>query len=276
MAVSVLVLTLNEEINIERCIGSLSWCDDIVVLDSYSTDETTTFAEKLGARVVKRKFDNWSSHQNWAVSNIDFKNRWVFYMDADEVCTPELSKEIKTVIADNSEYSAYRLRRKDFFMGTWLKRAQLYPTWIIRLFKPDKIHYERLVNPIAIVDGDVGELEGHLFHYPFSHGVSHWIERHNRYSSMEAEELINTRRYKTVEIQKCFSKDPAVRRDMLKNIFFRLPFRPAIKFVYYYFIRLGLLDGKAGFIYSCLQAMYEYMISVKVMEIKRKSRNLAI
>ncbi len=276
MSASVLILTLNEEINIDSCLESLQWCDDIVVYDSLSDDKTIDIARQKGARIVERKFDNWSSHQNWAVKNIKFKHPWVFYMDADERCTKELQAEIQRVTASENNNSAYRIRRRDFYMGTWLKRAQLYPTWIIRLFRPDKIQYERLVNPIAKVDGKIGTLDGHIDHYPFSHGVNHWIERHNRYSNMEAKELINSKINEPVKFVECFSNDPNVRRAMQKNIFFRLPFRPLIKFIYYYFFRLGLLDGKAGLSYSLLQAIYEYMIVLKVREIKRKDSNLPI
>jgi len=279
MTVSVLILTLNEEINISACMDSLSWCNDIVVLDSISNDRTVEIATIKGARVVERKFDNWSSHQNWAVNNIEFRHPWVFYMDADERCTGELACEIRQITGNaenNGNICAYRIRRRDFYMGTWLKRAQLYPTWIIRLFRHDKIHYERLVNPVAVVDGDIGELEGHIDHYPFSHGVSHWFDRHNRYSSMEAEELLRSREEDSVKIMECFATDPNLRRSMLKNIFFRLPGRPFIKFLYYYLIRRGFLDGKAGLTYSALQSIYEYMISVKVDEKKRLERNLPL
>ncbi len=276
MSVSVMILTLNEETNIVACLKSLAWSNDIVVFDSYSSDKTVSIAKEFGCRVEQRKFDNWSSHQNWAVQNIKFKHPWVLYMDADERCPDQLAKEVQEVGRKNSDISAYRIRRKDFFMGHWLKHAQLYPTWLVRLFQPQKIQYERLVNPIAVVDGETAELSSHIHHYPFSHGIAHWIARHNRYSDMEAEELIKTVRSRSVHYKNLFSRNPNIRRKVLKEIFFRLPARPFIKFAYYYFLRRGFLDGRAGLTYSILQSIYEYFIQIKVSEIRLKNSETSL
>ena len=272
MKVSILVLTRNEEINIRACLESLSWSDDIVVLDSFSSDGTVAIARSYGARVVQRGFDNWSEHQNWAVTNIPFRFPWVLYLDADERCMPELRDEVLERATADAPESAFRMRRKDFYMGRWLKRAQLYPTWLIRLFRPDKIRYERLVNPVANVDGVVGKLTGHILHYPFSHGVSHWIARHNKYSDLEALEMLKVRREGSGSWAGVLSADPNKRRRTLKELSFRLPARPWIKFCYYYFVRRGFLDGSAGLAYSRLQAMYEFMIDCKYRELVRREQ----
>lgn len=261
-----IILTLNEEINIKACLDSLKWSDDIVIFDSYSSDNTLTIAKDFGVRIEQRKFDNWSNHQNWAVKNITFNYPWVLYMDADERCPDQLAREIRETVRKVSSVSAFRIRRKDFLMGRWLKHAQLYPTWLVRLFRPEKIFYERLVNPIAVVDGKTEELSSHIHHYPFSHGISHWIARHNQYSDMEAEELIKSVQSKPVKYKNLISHDPNARRKALKELFFRLPARPLIKFTYYYLVRRGFLDGKAGLTYSILQSIYEYMIHLKVEE----------
>jgi glycosyltransferase involved in cell wall biosynthesis len=278
VTVSALILTLNEEINIAACLDSLSWCDDIVVLDSLSSDRTAAMAEERGARVVTRAFDSWSAHQNWAVGNISFRNPWVLYLDADERCTPELRDEVLQRALPEAPEAAFRLRRKDFFMGRWLKHAQLYPTWLVRLFRPACIRYERLVNPIAVIDGQTGELQAHIMHYPFSHGVSHWIARHNRYSDMEAIEAARLRDNTVLRSEGAtvLSSDPNERRRALKNIFFQLPGRPLIKFFYYYAWRRGFLDGRAGFTYATLQAIYEYMIACKSLELERRRRGLPV
>lgn len=265
--VSVLILTKNEEINLERCIRSVAWSDDIVVFDSFSDDQTVPIAEKLGARVIQREFDNWSAHQNWAVGNITFKNRWVYYTDADEVCDDELRDELMALDAAEESCAAFQVRRKDFFMGRWLKRSQLYPVWITRVFRPDKMRYERLVNPVAVVDGETGSLKGHIIHHPFSHGVGHWFDRHNRYAAMEAEDLVKEVREK-VRLADFFSNDRAVQRRALKTLAYRLPGRPVLVFIYLYVFRLGLLDGLPGLRYSIMRSMYEYMIDLKVHELR--------
>ena len=275
MSVSVLILTLNEEINIAACLESLSWCDDVVVLDSLSTDSTRAIAAEHGARVVTRPFDTWSAHQNWAVANIEFRHPWVLYLDADERCLPELRDEVLGRALASAPESAFRIRRKDFFMGHWLKHAQLYPTWLVRLFRPQRIRYERLVNPIAVVDGPIGELSEHIIHYPFSHGVSHWIARHNRYSDMEAVEAAKVREHRAVS-GSLWSRDPNERRRALKDIYQQLPARPLIRFLYCYGWRRGFLDGRAGFTFATLQAIYEYMIACKGAELERRRRGLPV
>lgn len=275
MSVSVLILTLNEESNIAACLDSLAWSDDIVVLDSLSSDATCRIAESRGARTVSRPFDNWSAHQNWAVSSIEFRHPWVLYLDADERCSPELRDEVLACARATAPESAFRLRRKDYFMGRWLKHAQLYPTWFVRVFRPERIRYERLVNPVAVVDGPVGVLQEHIIHYPFSHGISHWIARHNRYSDMEALEAAKLRDHGG-RGGRLWTRDSIERRRALKDVFFRLPARPVLKFLYYYCWRRGFLDGRAGLSYASLQAIYEYMIACKSWELERRRRGLPV
>jgi len=262
---SILILTKNESINIANAIDSVKWSDDIVVYDSHSTDDTCEIAERLGARIVAREFDNWSSHQNWAVRNIVFKHPWVLYIDADEFCDSELKDAALKLCCQESPFDAFRVKRKDFFMGRWLRRSQLYPTWLVRVFRPTKITYERLVNPVAVVRGLTGNLEGHIIHHPFSHGVSHWFERHNKYSTFEAKDLLAEA---TVRIhwRNLVSRDANVRRKTLKLLAYRLPARPTMMFLYLFFFRLGFLDGIPGFYYSRMRSMYELMIDVKVRE----------
>lgn len=276
MGVSVLILTLDEEINIEACLDTVSWSDDVVVLDSLSKDGTTRRAAARGARIVERPFDNWSSHQNWAVSHIEFKNPWVLYLDADERCTEGLRDEVLRRATPNCSESAFKMRRKDIFMGRWLKHAQLYPSWFVRLFRPDKIRYERLVNPVAVVDGPIGALDEHIIHYPFSHGISHWIARHNKYSDFESKEMLKVREGAERSGARLLTRDPNERRRALKDLFFRMPARPVLKFCYYFLWRRGFLDGRAGLTYSTLQAIYEYQIDCKYHELMRRKQGLPV
>lgn len=269
-----LILTKNERVNIADCIASTSWSDDIVVLDSLSDDDTGVIAERCGARVVQRAFDNWSAHQNWAVQHIQFKNEWVFYLDADERCDDQLKNELLDVVASDRGHAAFRVRRKDMFLGRWLKRAQVYPTWIVRVFRPERIRYERLVNPVAVVDGDTGDLQGHLIHHPFSHGVRHWFDRHNSYSDFEACDYL-TEVATPVDWRGILSRDVTRRRKALKNLAYRMPLRPWFVFFYLYVLRRGFLDGVAGYYYSSMRASYELMIDAKVREIRWRQATAA-
>ena len=140
------------------------------------------------------------------------------------------------------------------------------------MFRPGNIRYERLVNPVAVVDGDTESLSGHIIHHPFSHGVGHWFDRHNRYASMEATDLVHEVR-QTLRVSDLFSGDKAVQRRALKTMAYRLPGRPLLIFCYLYFFRLGLLDGMPGLRYSIMRSIYEYMIDLKVHELRYIERN---
>ncbi|MCI0558375.1 MAG: glycosyltransferase family 2 protein, partial [Nitrososphaera sp.] len=168
MSISILILTLNEESNLPECLNTVRWSDDIVVLDSFSTDATVAIAETAGARVVQRKFDSWSAHQNWALDNIPFEYEWVFYIDADERMTEELKEELsREAKKDGNKNVAYYCGRRNYFLGKWIKHA-MPPSHIMRFFKPKNIRFERLVNPTPLIDGPHGYLKNYLDHYNFS------------------------------------------------------------------------------------------------------------
>ncbi len=267
--ISSLILTKNEQQDLPGCLQSVSWSDDIHVYDSMSTDGTLDIAKQFGATVTQRPFDNWASHQNWGLQNVPFKHPWVFYIDADERMTPELVQAVQAAAAAAKEEVAFRLQRRDFLLGTWLKHVQTSPFYM-RLFRPEKMRYERLVNPISIADGPVGQVAGYLDHFPFSKGMGHWIDRHNGYSRFEAQQIISNRqageRFSWV---KAFTaKDFHQRRYHQKELFYRLPFRPLVKFLLLYVAKRGFLDGRAGFTYAMLQSIYEYFIVLKVRELE--------
>lgn len=272
--ISVLVLTKNEEKDLPGCLESVSWSDDIHVYDSFSEDSTAKIAHSFNAKVTQRTFDNWASHQNWGLQNIPFKHEWVFYIDADERVTPELVINIEKVIHDSSDYVAFRIQRRDFFMGVWLKYVQASPFYM-RLFRPEKMRYERLVSPISIPDGSVGEIEEFIDYYPFSKGINHWLERHNCYSNFESQQIINNRLVgKNFSIQKAFfSEDFHERRFHQKELFYRLPARPLIQFFILYLLKRGFLDGQPGLTYAILRSIYEYMIVLKTRELEEMKNN---
>ena len=270
-SVSILVLTKNEQQDLPGCLQSVAWSSDIVVYDSCSNDRTQDIAASAGARIIERPFDNWASHQNWGLRNISFRHPWVFYIDADERLTPEAAAELQTIASNpDPRYVAYRIRRRDFFQGRQLRHVQTSP-WYIRFFLPEFVHYERLVNPITMVDGHVGDLNHHLDHYPFSKGLSHWIARHNSYSSFEAQQILQNRASQEPFSLPAafFERDFNRRRFHQKEIFYRLPARPLIKFLLLYVLKRGFLDGRPGFTYALLQSIYEAMIVLKVQELEQ-------
>lgn len=280
--VSILILTLNEEGNLPGLLDSLEGFGDVVLYDSLSTDRTREIAAERGCRVVERAFDNWASHQNWAMERIEYANRWVFYLDGDERMTPELRAEIEGIARgwedgsrsrENGDPVAYYVGRKNYFRGKWIRRA-MPPGTIMRFFQPPFIRFERLVNPQPVLDGKAGYLREMFLHYNFSKGITEWFEKHNRYSSAEAMETIKSLGDRPPRLSNLFSGDRNTRRQELKIVSYRLPMRPVFRFLFLYVLKRGFLDGQAGLIYCLLQAFYEFQIIVKVRELQREAEGL--
>jgi glycosyltransferase involved in cell wall biosynthesis len=275
--VSVVILTLNEESNLADCIDSCAWCDDIVVFDSLSEDRTREIAAAKGARVVERRFDNYAGQRNAALTMVRYKHDWVLMLDADERVPADLAAEIQARVRTAGRDSAlFRMRRKDFFMGRWLKRASGYPTWFGRLMRIGHVRVEREVNEEYVTEGSIAHLDAHLHHFPFNNGIAYWFERQNRYSSMEALAKVALQLEPIWPPQSLFASDPVARRRTLKQLLYKVPLRPAIVFLYLYVVRLGALDGRPGFYFSRMRAIYEFLIDLKVLETKRRRRGLAV
>jgi glycosyltransferase involved in cell wall biosynthesis len=272
--ISVLILTKNEEQDLPGCLDSVRWCDDIHILDSHSTDRTVAIAQSHGAHVTKRAFDGYASQRN-AAMKLPFRHEWILVLDADERPTPELSKEIHTaVVAVPANVAGFRIRRRDFLWGTWLKHAQMTP-YYVRLLRCGKAHYTRDINEIVEIDGDILELHFALDHLAFSKGLSHWVTKHNAYSTKEAELLASGAAVHGASLkQALFARNFHERRIAQKAIFYELPGRPLIKWCYMMFIRGAILDGHAGIMYATLQSFYEYLIEMKSREIQRRRAGL--
>lgn len=269
--ISVLILTKNEERDLPGCLESVAWADDIHVYDSHSTDRTVEIAQASGAHVTQRPFDNWSAHLNWGLANIPFKHPWVLHLDADERATPELAASIQQAVQNPGNNIAFRIARRDFWGTQALKHVVTSP-FNIRLFRPEKMQYGRLVNPVSLPLGPVGDIAGYFEHYPFSKGITHWLARHNSYSSLEARQIAEDRSANQgFRLSQAFlARDRNVRRFHQKELFYRLPARPFLKFLLLYICKGGFLDGREGLAYAVLQSLYEYMIVLKTVELNRQ------
>lgn len=274
MCVSILILTLNEELNLPGCLASVAWSDDIVVFDSYSADGTVRIAQAAGARVVQRTFDNYAAQRNAALTQVTYKHPWVLMVDADERWPREMYEEMKDALGHSGDVSIYYFLRKDMFLGRWLRHTG-YPTWAGRLVKLGDVTVARAINEQYLTTGAKGYLQGHFIHHPFNRGVAHWLHRHNQYSSMEAQALAGETRDRLC-LRDLFSREPAQRRRALKQLAYRLPCRPALVFGYLYVLRLGFLDGVAGLAYCRLRMIYETMIDLKLRELRRRREGLPI
>jgi glycosyltransferase involved in cell wall biosynthesis len=266
-SISVLILTKNEQQDLPACLASVAWSNDIHVLDSKSTDETVKLAESAGAIVTVRPFDGYASQRNFGLK-LSFMHDWLLILDADERITPELATEmLEYVKTAPLNVAGVRMRRRDIWWGRWLKHAQISPLYV-RLVRVGRAHYEREINEVLVVDGDIVDLNEPFDHYPFSKGLDHWISKHNVYSRMEAEVIAKGGVIQPSWHIAFFGSDFNERRVHQKAIFYGLPARPFIKFMYMLIARRAFLDGWPGIRYALLQAIYEYFIVLKTKELQ--------
>ena len=268
--ISVLILTKNEEQDLPGCLASVAWSDDVHVFDSYSSDQTRKLARAAGAFVWERVFDNYAAHRNAALREVPFRYAWVLLLDADERIPEALAREMQQVVAtDTDALSGFSIRRRDYLFGTWLKHAQISPFYI-RLVRPAQAHYTRAINEVMEVQGVVGNLSEPMDHFPFSKGIAHWVGKHNVYSTMEAELIARRQGLQKPSLQTALmGADFHERRLHQKALFYKVPGRPIIKWLYMMFVRGAVLDGSSGVMYATLQSIYEYLIVVKTKEFRR-------
>lgn len=268
--ISVLILTYQEEANIIRCLDALRWCDDVLVVDSFSTDRTVELAEARGARVLQRRFDDFAGQRNFGLAHGGLRHPWVLHVDADEVVTPELRDEMLRRLPSATE-DAFRVPSKMMFGDVWLKHSGMYPTYQVRLGRRDRLafalvgHGQRETLPPE----RLGTLGAPLLHHAFSKGIADWFARHNVYSTAEARHIAGRHADPGAEPASLGAlRDPMRRRRLFKRAFAYLPCRPTLRFLYMYVGRLGFLDGGAGYAYCRMVAIYEYMIVLKVRELR--------
>ncbi len=261
--VSVLIFTLNEEPNLPYCLDSVAWSDDVLVVDSYSTDRTLDICRERGIRTSQHPFEGFGSQRNWALENLDIKHPWVLILDADERVPTELAREIMDKTRNSDiDVVAYAVRRRFHLWGKWLKHSSLYPTWVVRLIRRDKVRYvDRGHAENQEIFGETGVLDNDLIDEN-QKGMEEWFERQNRYSTKEAEyELAG--KQDVFSIRNLASSNPIVRRASLKRLAHKLPCRALWYFLYSYFWRRGFLDGKEGLIYCMMRSTYQGMIEIK-------------
>jgi glycosyltransferase involved in cell wall biosynthesis len=266
---SIYILTYNEEIDIAACIESALLSDDIVVVDSFSSDRTIEIASQYPVRIVQHAFESHGQQRTWMLESIPPKHSWVYILEADERMTPALFQECLRAI-QSDQYVGYYAAERVMFMGSWIRYSTQYPRYQLRLLRHGKVwfsdygHTER-----EVCEGPTSFLKETYPHYTCSKGLSRWIEKHNRYSTDEAIETIRQLETGRVDWYKLIlGKTEVERRRALKDLSQRIPFRPLIRFLYMYFLLGGILDGRAGFTWCVLQAFYEYLILLKVWEIK--------
>ena len=280
---SVLIPTLDERRNIEECLASVAWSDDVVVVDSGSTDGTVELAKSRGARVEQFHWNGqFPKKKNWALETVRWKYEWVLILDADERITPELAAEIEQEIKQ-PRADGYFLNRRFMFLGKWIRHCGYYPSWNLRLFRHDKGRYEVFhtgdsssgdneVHEHVVFSGATAYLKHDMLHYAYP-DIYTWMEKHNRYSNWEAQVEVGTGA--TITGGPGIGKHLEKRRA-LREWSRRMPFRPALRFLYSYVLKRGFLDGREGYMFCRLLAIYEYMIVIKMKEIRRRQSGLSV
>jgi glycosyltransferase involved in cell wall biosynthesis len=245
--VSVTVITLNEEAHLRRCLESVAWADEIVVVDSESQDKTVQVAREFTDRVIVRPWPGFAAQKNFAVAQC--AGEWILSLDADEEAEPELREEIAAIQADPRACDGYAVRRRNVFLGRFIRHGGLYPDWQVRVFRRGRGRFaERAVHESVTVTGPLGRLSGHLVHRSYE-GVGDFIERANRYSALAAEQMI---------------------RDGRRVRAGELVLRPLGRFLSMYVLQGGWLDGRRGLLLAILYAYYVFMRSAKVWEATRR------
>ncbi|MDB5079814.1 MAG: glycosyltransferase [Chloroflexi bacterium] len=267
--ITVVILTLNEEANLQRCLDSTGWAADRVVIDSGSTDATLEIARKNKVRYMVRQAKPFliSEQRNWALENAAIKTEWTLFIDADEVIPERLRQELQQVLATAPAYvTGYRLTPQFMFLGRWLRYCQGYPNWHDRLVRTGRGSYSGGVWEHFVTDGQVGFLREPYLHFSLNKGIGDWFEKHLRYATAEAEDVLATLGF--------YERSGQTRRKRkLRNLAARVwPLRPIVRFAVMYLLRRGFLDGLPGFLYSLMIMCYEYIVILKIIELKRRSQ----
>jgi len=277
---SVLIPVKNEAANVRDCISGVSFAGEIVVVDSASTDGTQAIAERAGARVVQFVWNgNLPRKKNWALENVPWQNEWVLIVDADERITPELEREIRQAIR-RTDVDGFYLNRRFWFLGGWINHCGYFPSWNLRLFRHRLGRYEQIeinnssqsgdneVHEHVLLDGRSNYLSAPMEHYAFP-DIATFIEKHNRYSTWEAEareQLYQSTTGKTLRATAFGTVTE--RKRLLKKLSRSLPCRPALRFFFHYIGKQGFRDGYRGWVLCRLLAWYEWLIGLKEREIK--------
>jgi glycosyltransferase involved in cell wall biosynthesis len=246
--ISAVIITLNEEDRLPAALASLQGvADEIIVVDSYSTDRTLEIARQARAIVYQNRFADYGSQKNFAMSKAGYE--WVLNLDADERLSPELSAEIVAMKTNGwpEAPAGFAIKRKTYYLGRWISHSGWYPDKKIRLFKKTKAEWLGRVHERLAVKGSIVQLQGPIIHYTYRHIHDH-IDRLNRYSSIQAENLL--KKYK-------------------HTLLLRLLILPPATFFRHYVWRLGFLDGFAGLVIATISSWGTAMKYFKALAIKR-------
>jgi glycosyltransferase involved in cell wall biosynthesis len=284
---SVLVPVKNEAANLRDCLDSVSFAQEIVVVDSGSTDGTEALAEAAGARVIQFAWNGkLPRKKNWALENVPWKHEWVLIIDADERITPKLEREIRQAIC-RADVDGFYLNRRFWFLDGWINHCGYFPSWNLRLFRHRLGRYEQIeigsdipsgdneVHEHVLLNGRVEYLSTPMEHYAFP-DIATFIEKHDRYSSWEAAAWRKLYSANEKSLPATPFGTALERKRWLKRAAMQIPFRPSLRFLYHYVWKQGFRDGYRGWVLSRLLAGYERMIVSKERELRKQPLRAAV
>jgi len=281
LPVTAIILTYNEKLNLQECLESvINYIDEIIIVDSYSTDSTLEIAKKYTNKIHQNKFINQAKQFIWALDNIEIKNEWILRLDADERWTKEGFEELRYIIEYNKADGVY-VKMQIFFMRRWIKHGGFYPNYFLRVYKKSKGKMEdRWMDEHIKVEGRtiISNIDVIESNYDRQKNIALWTDKHNKYSTREAIEfLIQKHKLKSMDTVAKFWGNKTERKRWLKEKFyFRIPLflRPFLYYIHRYIIKLGFLDGKEGFIFHYLHAFwYRFLVDVKVFQIEKLAKH---
>jgi glycosyltransferase involved in cell wall biosynthesis len=270
----VIVLTLNEEDNLDACLASVaSWVDQVFVLDSGSRDGTLAIARRHGAQIAEHAFETHAQQWMWALENLPIAHEWILGLDADQRLTAELREELAALFSSGEanggtgpSADGYFIKRRQVWRGRWIKHGTYYPKYLLKLFRKSRVRLDErdLMDHHFYVRGATGKLAYDLVEENVKENdLQFWIDKHNRYAKLLAQEEIGKRqRAHESVIRASLFGNPDQRTLWLKQRWYALPLyaRPFLYFSYRYFLRLGFLDGKQGFLFHFLQGFWFRML----------------
>ncbi|MGI9534428.1 MAG: glycosyltransferase family 2 protein [Thermodesulfobacteriota bacterium] len=275
--ITAIILTYNEELNIENCLKSLKgWIDEIIILDSNSTDSTLDIAESYTKKIFFHDFETHSKQWKWALENLPIKNEWVIGLDSDQSVSEGLKSKLLEVFKEKVKgVDGYYVRRKQIFMGKWIKYGGYYPKYLLKIFNKDKVLIDEneLVDHHFYVEGNTEVIEEDIVEDNINErNLSFWFKKHINYAELFANEAIN--KYRVPEHRELTGPDKNTK--FMKNIYGSLPLfiRPFLYFICRYFFQLGFLDGTRGFIFHFFHALcFRFIVDAKIYELKKSKQD---
>ena len=253
--ISAIILTLDEAKDLPKCLDSLNWTDQNFVLDSGSSDDTCKIALNMGATVYKNKFKGFGHQRCWAIDNIPVKSDWILFIDADEVCTPQFASAVKEAISNSTKDTAgFYCCWKLMLYGHWLKYSDSFPRWQFRILKKGRARYKDSGHgqKESEINGTLNYIKEPYLHFAFSKGWTFWFNRHNRYSTLEAKERLQTK-YKFKDM---INGNQSIRKEAIKQFMSKIPGWPILRFIHSFFFKGGIFRRNPR---SSLFCKYQYL-----------------